>query len=366
MIPRLFSRFLAFFIVVTLAGWSARARAEEARIVVVDVTPAASELGADALRGQIAAELHGEAVKPDDPRAASASGTLTIDVDPKKGDVAITYVARAKPTTRHMQLPADLASARTAVVAIAGNLARDEASELAAELRAKQQEASGSKSASAPAEATEPSDRDAARLQRTLQSYADRNRGARKIVGWTGVVIGSAAAATTFIPATRPSWSADASSIAFLGLTGGIYTLVAKTSLEDLAAMPQNGAGVDAIEQAWAKAAERDQRNRRIEGGGMLFVSALGLGAGTVILAYQGLPLTTKERVDLAGPFYAGSAIGAVLGAYLLATDSESESALRAYEETTGRAVRPQKAELTLPSVAVVPGGAMATLGLRF
>ena len=117
---------------VTLAR---RARADDEPIIVVDVTEAASTLDPDKLRFLIAQELHAHAVTSADPRAKSARGTVTVDVDRHTGELSVSYFARATSTTRRVPLSADGASARSAAVMLAGNLARDEAGELAAELR---------------------------------------------------------------------------------------------------------------------------------------------------------------------------------------------------------------------------------------
>lgn len=49
----------------------------------------------------------------------------------------MSYVARAKPLTRHVALPAASASIPKMAAMLAGNLARDEAAELTAEMEAR-------------------------------------------------------------------------------------------------------------------------------------------------------------------------------------------------------------------------------------
>ncbi len=113
----------------------AHADSWEGSVIVVDVAPGASELDPHQLRTLIARELRAQAVLPSDPRAATASGVLTIDVDRANGELSVTFLGSATPVTRRVPLPADSVTARDAAVVLAGNLARDEASELAAELR---------------------------------------------------------------------------------------------------------------------------------------------------------------------------------------------------------------------------------------
>lgn len=130
---------------------------EGANVVVVDVRESARALDAEALRAAIGAELHAEAVPPSDPRASSAGGMITIDADPEKREVSVRYDGRGEPILRRIPLLADAGAARQSVALIAGNLARDEASELASQLR--DQTADQTRPASAGANVERPVER---------------------------------------------------------------------------------------------------------------------------------------------------------------------------------------------------------------
>ena len=145
-----------------------QARAEDEAVFVVDVRERASDLDPDLLLALIAQELRAHVVTPADPRASAAKGT--VDVDRVRGERSATYEARVTPTTRHIPLPTDVASARRSAALLAGNLARDEASELAAELR-KQPPAVRSSAPARAAEAGHDETRQRARAARAVSLH---------------------------------------------------------------------------------------------------------------------------------------------------------------------------------------------------
>lgn len=144
-------RWLSFVLPFTVAR--AALAQEGANVVVVDVRESARALDADALRAAIGAELHAEAIPPSDARASGA-GVITIEADHEKREVSVRYDGRGEPILRRIPLLADAGAARQSVALIAGNLARDEASELASQLR--DQTADQTRSASAGANVERP------------------------------------------------------------------------------------------------------------------------------------------------------------------------------------------------------------------
>jgi hypothetical protein len=124
---------LSFAMVVTVLA-PERARADEARqVVVVELLPDAREIGSDALREAIAEELDVDAVAEDDPRAPAATRTLVIGEDRPKNELFVELREGAVAIARHVPLPRDARTARKTAVFLAGNMARNEASELVAE-----------------------------------------------------------------------------------------------------------------------------------------------------------------------------------------------------------------------------------------
>jgi hypothetical protein len=370
--------FLAWLCVTASLFVARRAHAGEDDVVVVDVTPAASALDADKLRASIGAELHALAVSPRDARAGAATGTLVVDVDRTSHALSVTYVAKATPTTRQVPLPADDAAARTAAVALAGNLARDEASELAAELRAQNPPSTSpaTKPGAAEAAAARRAAIDAARaeqaenerLHATLDMHARRAHRSRVALGWTSLAVGTIATGAGAIvnagsdagPAAR---FAAATGPALLGV--GFGALMVKSPFEELAAYERQGNGREATEEAWSKAAQTERGGRRGLGIVGLVLTGLAVGAGTFVLADSDLARTSK-RQEAAAVLYGFGAVELLLSTYSLATSGPVETALRAYEETMGRVLLPKEAKHGHFGIVGVAGGAMASFSGTF
>jgi hypothetical protein len=103
--------------------------------VVVNVQPGVPALSPDALRDAIARELGVPAVAPTSAPATGVRGTLTVALDPERR-ILITYRdAAGHEVWRVISRPTDAAAALATIAFIAGNLARQEADELAAQLR---------------------------------------------------------------------------------------------------------------------------------------------------------------------------------------------------------------------------------------
>jgi hypothetical protein len=346
-------------------------RAADAEVVVVDVAPGAAALDAPKLREQIGVELQASTVTPDDPRAASAKGTVTVDVDRATGELSVAYVARSAPVTRRVSLPAATDAARRAAVSLAGNLARDEASELAAEL--------GQTKPAPPAKVVKPSapladteeERVERRLRHLLEFYAERDRRNTKVVGW-GLLAGGAVVAggSVYAELTVPSRPAGYVSGVGFGLVGGGLWLVLdppRSVYEPLLVRVREGERPVEIESAWARAASDEHAARRTRGVVAAVVAGGLTAAGSFVLANQSLKIGDDARRDTAAFLYGmgGVAIGASLWALL--ADGPIESSLRAYEQTSGRVVEaPAKAGLGGLRVGFLPGGAAMSFTASF
>jgi hypothetical protein len=137
-----------------LLGGSGAAAQERPIVVVVEGDGAA--VPAEALREAVGRELGAPALAPADPQAAAARGTLTVqlvDAAPAPGAagerrlVVVYRDAGGREVWRSIAVPGDPVGAIATIALLAGNLARDEAGELLAQL---------GRSAQAPAIVAEP------------------------------------------------------------------------------------------------------------------------------------------------------------------------------------------------------------------
>jgi hypothetical protein len=122
----------------------------EPEILVVFVSPGSSGLDPAAVRRAIAKELH---VTVSSRPSAAAAATLTVRVE-RTGELSLVHRSAAgRELTRVVDLPADRQQRLEVIALLAGNLARDEASGLAASLRPHPEAAGPSESTvAAPAE----------------------------------------------------------------------------------------------------------------------------------------------------------------------------------------------------------------------
>jgi hypothetical protein len=358
----------AMLVAILLLVRTGRAQGE---ITVVEVAPGASELDPDRLRIQIGAELHTQAVTPDAPSAASASGKLRIDLDHRTGTLTVTYQGGGTPVTRQIPLPADGTSARSAAVMLAGNLARDEASELATELRAARPPdvpaavVPGPEENRAAADAHQAAQLDADRLQATLDVYARHDRRVRTIWGWSMIVAGAVGSGLdVYLERHTLSASSFVSALANPLLFFGIGRLLATTRFEDLAAFDHQGNGAVATEYAWVRAAHSEHQWRRGGGVALLALGGVAVGAASLVLADGALQVDTEARLGYAGGLVAAGGLLGGLGFHFVTTDGLVERALRSYD--AGSLAVPAASSLVGPRVSLLPGGATFGFGGSF
>jgi hypothetical protein len=372
---RCFRGLLVTGIGLAMGVYASASRAQDAPsaagVIVVDVSPGAVSLDPDALRAQIAQELRARVVRPGEPGAATAKGTLTVDVDRKGGQLSVSYLANATPTTRRVALPGDDAATRAAAVSLAGNLARDEASELAAELRG--HVASSPSPPPAPVapsadDAATSDDKDMVRLRGTLDYYTRRDHTSRVAFGWTAVVVGAGALVGASELAAQPgnyAWGIALPASGFLfGL--GLGQLLFSSPFEDLDVLAQQGGDPAQTEAAWLNDARRERRARNVGGFFEIVLGGLSLAVGTLFLADANL-VTASDRVNISAEWYALGALSLAYGVYMVATEGPLETGLRAYEASSGRTVWPKEASLVDHlRVAPAPGGGMASFSMTF
>jgi hypothetical protein len=370
-------------------------------LVVVDVAPDEPELDAAALRPAIASELGAEAIAPDDPRAAQASGRLRISIDRSPRALVVTYRGQSEPLQRRIELPPDRPSIERAAVLLAGNLARDEADELAAELRRGKQDAPSpssnpSSSPSAPSASSAPAkpdekladteddedERDAQRLGAALAYYQQQNAARATTssilmgLGYGALGVSLGVEAYGLLSSQHRPWAPDAS----------LYVIQAADALfvGSALARPGNFDWIQATydwqrrwgtpwaarretEQAWLRVARNEHWNRRFIGWLTTAIGVIGTGLCTAFLVSEAEQ--PPSRSDL-GPMVGFDAIAVadtVMGLYLVTTDGPVESALHEYERSVGRRVRAEDATGTVqPFFAPVRSGGVVGLGGRF
>jgi len=120
------------FVFTFFAVCPASAQAPAPTVLVVE-TP--EGLDGEALRAAISRELGVAAVPPSDPRAAQRSGTVRVRVDPSKGELVVEYEERPRVITRTIPIPVNPDGVLKSAAFLAGNLARNEAADLAWALR---------------------------------------------------------------------------------------------------------------------------------------------------------------------------------------------------------------------------------------
>jgi hypothetical protein len=355
---------------------TARADGTTRQVVVVDVDPAASAIDAARLRAAIGSDLDSDAVAPDDARAAQARGTLHVALGGDNRALVVSYVARPEAITRTVEVPADPSAIERAAVILAGNLARNEGSQLAAELRA-QHASAGVPAAPPPSAQPGPGatsglygdgwdeQREGARLQRTLDYLAERDKNSRVAFAWTALGVGAAElGAGVYLSTQHPNDSGSWWLLALMGgglVIGGGLTFLEDSPFERLAAYDREGGGMQRTEETWARWAHGQQTSRRVAG--IIALAGGALSAGYSVWQYASTPSSASHApADFIAVM---STVDILLGAYVLATDSPLEAALHEYERTSGKVLF-QDGALGHLRLGLVPGGATAGYGARF
>jgi hypothetical protein len=363
-----------------LAGVASTARADEAtaaaaKVFVADVDPASSPVDAVALRAAIGRELDATAVAAGDPAAARALGAFVVSIDRAEHALVMTYRPRdAPPVTRTIQLPEGDAAVVRAVAFLAGNLARDEASDLADALRA----ARSASSAGEPADASGPAGGDEegvmlGHLRRVLDERAGAETGWR--VAWwaaegAGVLaIGGMLAAE----ATHHGTLADALFIAGFPLTmgslyfgyPGAYDALRSFSIEASHGELEPARVRRDVEQEWARRARREHLVRRVVGWTFVVLGGAVTAIDALTLVRDSKEPTISFEPAFIGLGLAGAAMTAA-GLEHAFSDGPLESGWRDYLASS--TAPPSKVGLTGvgPRFVLLPGGGALGLGGRF
>lgn len=360
-----------------MAPASARAESPAAVREVVVVAAGAGAVDGVRLRKAIGDELGVDAVAPGDPRAPLARGTIEISTDEAARSLVVSYREKnGTPIVRRIDRPGDDDATLRAAVLLAGNLARDEASELAEMLR---------KKAPAPevvaASAADPelesdadfprdpeSERDLERMGQTLVWYTSHKRTLRETFAWTAGGVGFAMAIGGLVLSLSNEGNAG-SALTGAGLGVGLVGPRAEPDgkLDELrtyydrdrvSGRPPRMVRDD-LESMWLRAARREHTLRLVAG----VVDLTAVGA--TVAADVWLQTTYPSRSN--GSFYAFSVgiASAALGLSIIALSGPGpvEVALGSYERATGRRVAKHDSRGGRPALSLTLG--VGVLGVR-
>jgi hypothetical protein len=322
-------------------------------VVVVAVAPGSSGLDATRLRAAIGEELQVDAVADDDPRASSARGRLDVAIDRGAGELVVSYAGGAEPLVRRVSLPPDAEATFRAALALAGNLGRDEAGELAAALRRARPVAEIPRVTFDAERARSEGEEEL--LRRVLAGYAAHDRASRLVGSWMLIATGIGAMALDFTGGPQPpAWVGAVRDVVsplglpliFLGVFGVPFVdtgigLVRQTTFEKLSAYDPPGGENGRpwfraqVEQMWKREAEAE---RQFSWPILFLVSgALGASVSTALLATGGWKSTEEGLID-----GAGIVEGVVLmlwGVAATGTPGRVETRLQDYERAVGRPI---------------------------
>ena len=323
------------------------------------------------VRAAVGRELGAATIAPDDPRAGSAAGVITLETNTADGSLVVRFQKHASPVQRSTRLPEDPARAETTAVYLAGNLARDDAKAL---LDALTPPAAKAAKIAADAE-TAHDDEDLRILRLTLDSKSEEEKTRTRSLFAGGIVLG--VGALTGGVALEFRGANDFTKGTGALLTGaGIWTLaVAIDSViiggpsfpavaEKLtAATHEGGSSTEAlarVDHDWAIEANRAHKQRIIEVVLCMIAAAAGVTLGTVF-ANQ----SSEARRPDAGFAFGAAAVAAGVGVYTLASKSTTEAEYDAWRKVRAA---PDRAARLEPRFGLSPlkGGAAATFGFSF
>jgi hypothetical protein len=346
-------------------------------VVVVVVAPTATELDASELRAAIGVELQADAVPDTDARAASARGRFDVSVDHAAGELVVSYVGGSEPLVRHVPLPPDAHAEARAVVLLAGNLGRDEAGELTAQmLKSAPPVTSPAQPASDSEKAT--NEHDERLLMRMLADDARRDRTGRVVTSLTFIAAGAAAITVGSIEAGGSGESHIAPLVTPLGLPLiliGVFGLpfvdtdaglTRRSRLEQLSDdYPPDGEtgrpwARGRVEQMWKQEAIDARRERSRIVPPLVAVGVIEAGLGASLLATVDRHDTLEASIDVSSiALGAGVVVGAIVAS---SGETDTERRLHEYERAVGRPIL-QDVEV---GMGPAPSGAAVNVTGRF
>jgi hypothetical protein len=301
-----------------------------------------------------------------------------VSVDRSTGELVVSYSGGAEPLVRRVALPADAQAEARAVVALAGNLGRDEASELAADLRKSAPPAP----APAPPPTSDPEkaqkERDEKTLMRMLADDARRERTTRIATSLTYIAVGVAAMTTGYLDPSNSSEQRVTSLVTPLGLPlifVGVFGfpfvdagvgLTRHSRLERLSEYypPDSDTGRpwarSQVEQMWKRDAMEAHRQREGIVAPLVGFGFIEMGLGALFLAEGDRHNTVQASIDISAIVLGAGVM--VWGLLAAQSETNTESRLHEYERAVGRPI----VEDVGVAIAPAPNGATANLTGRF
>jgi hypothetical protein len=302
-----------------------------------------------------------------------------VAIDHAADTLLVSWRENGQEIWRRMDLPRRRALVERATVLLAGNLARNEADELAAELRGDSKDAQFAalkRKIEAEDAAEEDEDEHAVDRLHDVLAHAEASNRVRRTanawltgLGFASLGIGGGIGVYGLVSPQQPAW---AKNFLFYGLDAHLAflataALVRPGSFDGIrrafVAASRDGSPRsvrDATEHAWLYVADAESNNRRVVGwfeavGGVLLV---GIDASWIV----SLTKTPQNSMGF-GPAVtsmAAGVLGAASGISLITTDGPVASALHEYERSSWHTVRlVETTGLLSPVVVPTPGGAM-------
>lgn len=358
----------------TTAAAQDRAAGASGPALILDAT-AAPGIDAERLRVEIAKETKRPVVLAGDPRGAPASAHITVVLQGTK--LQVRYDAG---TLEREVRAEDGAEARIQqITLLAGNLARNEADELVAQLRktasnpALLMPEGPTAPLAAPATGAPPTDDAYQRLESTLRYHLEADSDGRFFSAGAQLVVAASAVPTGLYIRNRlneelPGNLLIAGGITF-GLSGTLDLLGSfsqqgafRTMHQDLVRKYQANPSTSVIaetEQAWQRDAQIARSVRRWVAGTGMGVGAIGLATGMAFALTAGPSAKDDGRGAASAVLMGASGIALALSVNEWFTPSPSERYYEEYVRATGR-WKPTA------SVAPLPGGAAIAVGGHF
>lgn len=334
-------------------------------IVVVDV--GGERLDQDHTRALVGKELNVEAVAADDPRAADA--TSRIEITSKDGKLTVRYRKVDGPIERSVPMPSDPARAEIDAAYLAGNLARDEASELLPTAPAKPAKP-------APASVATTFGEDDRRYAQ-LRAYVDDLSEESRATSFRAGMLVTGAGALLLTPAIYITAKGDLDDPSDGGLaiasyaSGGVllvigvvgmiakadaYEPLVKVVREQDAKKASSDEAIEAVEGEWKRQVAAEQSARHTSAIISFVMAGLALGVGTTLLA-------TNADVSTGWITYimAEGAVNVLFGVGALVTEGPMERSHRQWQHVSNAA-----APTVGFGIAPTVGGGTASFAIRF
>jgi hypothetical protein len=333
-------------------------------VVVVDV--AGEDLDPAHTRSLVAKELEVDAVAADDPRAADATGR--VDIVEKGGKLTVRYRKVDGPVERSIPVASDPARAELDAAYLAGNLARDEASELTPK--------APEKPAVQVAEPASPWSDDDHRYAQLRAYVTDLSNDARSTSVRAGALFATAGALLLapgiYIAAKGDLDEPNGGGIALASFaTGGVFLTIgviamivkgdpyeplAKTVREQDAKKASSEDAIAAVEAEWKTQVASEQSARRTSAILSFVLAGLSIGTASVLLA-------AGEDIDpgLTTYIMAGGAVNVITGVASVLSEGPMERAHRQWHSVSNADV-PKVGFGIAPTI----GGGSAAFSIRF